>query len=176
MKTLLLSSALLAASLSAYTITNLNVNFKAFKTYEKIGVGGKFDQLIYTQEDKKTIKEMLLNSKVKIITSNVNSANADRDKKLVAAFFNVQSVKQIDAKIISVTDNNMVAQITMNKKTLDIPMNYTTQENKITAKGTIDLADFTMLPSLESINKACYELHKGKTWQDVDITFELTYK
>jgi polyisoprenoid-binding protein YceI len=176
MKKILLSSALLAASLSAYTITDLNVNFKAFKTYEKIGVGGKFDQVSYTKADKKTIEEMLLNSKVEITTANVNSANADRDKKLVASFFNAQNVKKIDAKIISVTQKNVIVQIAMNNKTLDIPMSYTNEKNKITAQGTIDLADFALLPSLASINKACYELHKGKTWQDVDISFEITYK
>lgn len=70
----------------------------------------------------------------------------------------------------------LIAKITMNDKSLNIPMNYTANDGVITAKGTIDLADFAMIPSLKSINKACYDLHQGKTWQDVDIAFTLNYK
>jgi len=47
---------------------------------------------------------------------------------------------------------------------------------ELEAEGYIDLADFKMLPSLKSINKACYDLHKGKTWQDVKIEIELELK
>jgi len=44
------------------------------------------------------------------------------------------------------------------------------------AKGYIDLADFKALGALSSINKACYDLHQGKTWQDVAVAFKFDLK
>lgn len=177
MKKIVLSAVLLAASLSAYEIKNVSVNFKAFKTYAKIGVGGTFDKVqVVKSSNQKELQKMLLGTKVTINTTSVNSSNAGRDKKLVNNFFNVQGVSEIDAKIVDVKEKNLVVNITMNKKSLNIPMNYSVSGNKVNASGTIDLADFNMLPSLGSITKACYELHKGKTWQDVDISFEITTK
>ena len=61
----------------------------------------------------------------------------------------------------------------MNGVTKTIPMKLDFDDDEIEAEGHIDLADFNMLPSLSSITKACYDLHKGKTWQDVEIKFEL---
>ena len=59
----------------------------------------------------------------------------------------------------------------MNEKTLTIPMKYFYSEGKFDASGTIDLADFAASDALASINKSCFDLHKGKTWSDVSISF-----
>ncbi|WP_297441233.1 YceI family protein [Sulfurimonas sp.] len=176
MKKILLASLVLAASLSAYEIQNSSVKFTAFKTYAKKGVSGVFDVVKVTTNKNDTIVGLLSNATATINTSSVNSGNKGRDIKLVSKFFDVQNVKKIEAKIIKVDKKTLVAKITMNEKSLDIPMSYTAKNGKITAKGTIDLADFAMLSSLKSINKACYALHQGKTWQDVDIAFTLDYK
>jgi hypothetical protein len=61
----------------------------------------------------------------------------------------------------------------MNNITKEVLMDLDFDKDEIEAKGRIDLADFAMLPSLKSINTACYDLHKGKTWQDVEIEFEI---
>jgi polyisoprenoid-binding protein YceI len=119
---------------------------------------------------------MLLNSSVKIDTQSVNSGNKGRDIKLVSYFFNIQDVKFIKAKIVEIKNSNIIVKISMNSKSLNIPMSYKVQNNTIIANGTIDLADFDMLTSLSAINKACYTLHQGKTWQDVNISFEIKYK
>ena len=44
------------------------------------------------------------------------------------------------------------------------------------AASLSNAADFGMIPSLKAINKACYDLHQGKTWQDVDTYFNIAYK
>jgi polyisoprenoid-binding protein YceI len=176
MKKILLASLVLAASLSAYEVQNSSVKFTAFKTYAKKGVSGVFDVVKITTNKNDTIKGLLTNATATINTSSVDTANKGRDIKLVSKFFDVQNVKNIEAKIIKVDKKSLIAKITMNGKSLDIPMSYTVNANKIKAKGTIDLGDFAMIPSLKSLNKACYVLHHGKTWQDVDIAFTLDYK
>jgi len=176
MKKTLLAMLFLAASLSAYEIQNTTVKFTAFKTYAKKGVSGVFDTIKLHDKKADSVAKLLANAAVSIDTSSVNSGNKGRDAKLVSKFFNVQNVKTIQAKLSDVTKSSLVATITMHGKTLDIPMSYSVKNGVVHAKGTIDLADFNMIPSLKSLNKACYALHKGKTWQDVDIYFTIAYK
>jgi polyisoprenoid-binding protein YceI len=56
----------------------------------------------------------------------------------------------------------------------NVQFNHTITAKIVEVKA--DLGDFGMLPSLQGINKACYELHEGKTWQDVEISFVLTFQ
>jgi len=66
--------------------------------------------------------------------------------------------------------------ITMNKKSLLVPMKYDYNKENFTATGTIDLFDFSANDALSSINKSCFDLHKGKTWNDVTIGFSTMIK
>ena len=179
MKKIIISGLLLAITAFAqctYQSDTAKVTWKAFKTYEKIGVAGSFNQITFTPKTAQNLEELLTGSRVLIDTKSVNSGNAGRDATLVASFFKIQNVTSIDAKIVSVKDAKALVQITMNEITKTIPMAYTVQEGKVVAKGTIDLGDFTMLSSLQAINKSCFDLHGGKTWQDVEIGFEIPTK
>lgn len=164
----------------------VEVAFKAYKTPLKIGVGGKFDDVKYlnTTHSAKDLEALLVGSKVTINTASVNSANETRDKKLVNFFFNTMNQKEIDAKITSLTiDKNDGASKTLTGVVnVDIKMNNISHEAELKfvyensvfkADGFIDLADYNALSSLASINKACYELHQGKTWSDVAISFTM---
>ena len=176
MKKTLLAMLFLAASLSALEIQHTTVKFTAFKTYAKKGVSGIFNKVAVKSIKANNVKSLLSNTIATIDTSSVNSGNKGRDIKLVNKFFAVQNVKNIKAILSNVQDKSLTATISMNGKTLAIPMSYTVKGNIINAKGTIDLTDFSMIPSLKSLNKACYVLHKGKTWRDVVIYFSIEYK
>ena len=119
---------------------------------------------------------MLEGLKADIKTGSVNSGHKERDKTLVNAFFNVQSNALIEAQIVSAKESTLIVKITMNRQSKEVPMQYQVNGNTIRANGYIDLADFDMLPSLQAINKACYDLHEGKTWQDVAIEFSIAYQ
>ncbi|MBU0631384.1 YceI family protein [bacterium] len=181
----LLSNTLFADCQYAQS-TNVEVAFKAYKTPLKIGVGGKFDDVKYLSvtDSAKDIKTLLVDSKVTIDTSSVNSANETRDKKLVKFFFDTMNQKEIDAKIISlsVDKNDGTSKILTGVVNVDIKMNDISHEAELKfvyengifkADGFIDLADYNALGSLASINKTCYELHQGKTWSDVMIGFTM---
>lgn len=176
MKSFILAGLLIVSSAFAectYYSENAKVTWKAFKTYEKIGVGGTFDHATFSPKSAKTVEDFLTNSTISIQTSSVNSGNAGRDATLVSSFFKVQNIDLITAKITSAKDSKAQVEITMNGVTKTIPMGYTVGEGKIVGKGVIDLSDFTMLKSLQSINTTCFNLHGGKTWQDVEIGFEI---
>jgi len=66
--------------------------------------------------------------------------------------------------------------LSINGKTLTLPMQYHYEKEHFQASGTLDLFDFAGSEALASINKSCYDLHKGKTWNDVSIMFSTSIK
>ncbi|WP_457745932.1 YceI family protein [Sulfurimonas sp.] len=169
---LLMATSMFAAECK-YTLKSVDVDWKAYKTPLKLGVGGTFDKVSVEAKEASSQEALLKTASVNIQTSSVNSKNSGRDAKLVKFFFDVQNVKNITAKVISVAKDVVTVAVSMNGLTKEVPMKLKMSKDEIKANGYIDLADFTMLPSLKNINKACYALHKGKTWQDVAIEFEL---
>jgi len=170
---ILLTATTIFASQCHYDFKSLQVNWKAYKTPLKIGVGGTFNNVSINAIDKSSTKNFLTSSTVVINTATINSKNVARDKKLVHYFFNIQGVKKINIKVLSVNKEKIYLDITMNGVTRTVPMRLDLKDDEAKADGYIDLADFHMLPSLAAITKACYKLHQGKTWQDVKIDFTL---
>ena len=168
--------------------TTMNVDWKAYKTLGKIGVGGKFTAVTYTPTavEGKNFAELLIGSKVTIDTSKIDTGNPQRDETLVKFFFNKMTNNMIEATIKTIKADKRIkgqprtgtveVMIEMNKKALIIPMKYSYADEKFRADGTIDLFDFDANTALATINKSCYDLHSGKTWSDVSIGFETTIK
>ena len=161
----------------------VTVAWMAYKTPAKKGVSGVFDNVKYTPiaKEGKNFREILVGSKLSIDTSSVNSKNKGRDAKLVKFFFEKMSSKSIDAKILDIKADKkirgkprtgvVILDITMNSITKKVPMTYSFSNSIFSAKGVIDIFDFSANKALTSINKACFELHQGKTWNDVTIAF-----
>ncbi|WP_373003848.1 YceI family protein [Sulfurimonas sp.] len=166
----------------------VNVSWKAYKTPAKVGVGGIFDSVKYTAVAPKgnNFREILVGSSVVIDTASVNSKNSGRDVKLVQFFFEQMSSKNITAKIVDIKSNKrergkpktgvMSVAVTMNGVTKNVPMEYIFNKGDLSATGNIDLLDFSASKALSSINKACFDLHEGKTWSDVTIGFQTNIK
>jgi polyisoprenoid-binding protein YceI len=169
----LLTLSSLALADCHYEADAIEVEWEAYKTPAKIDVDGTFQKITLHAPAQKTQQELLQHATLSIDTKSVYSKNSDRDAKLVKFFFDVQNVHTIEAKVLSVSHNKASVAITMNNITKEVVMDLDFDKDEIEAKGRIDLADFAMLPSLKSINTACYDLHKGKTWQDVEIEFEI---
>ena len=153
---------------------SMNVNWKAYKTLGKIGVGGKFTDVSYTPNatEGKNFTEILVGSKVVINTTKIDTGNPARDETLVKFFFNQMTDKSINATIKGIKADKRVldkprtgiveVMIEMNKKSLVIPMKYSYANESFQATGTIDLLDFDASKALISINKSClyYEIVK----------------
>jgi len=159
-----------------YDVEDIVVKWSAYKTPLKVAVSGTFKEIEISTNPNKTVDTLLKGVKVTIDTANIDSKNSERDAKLVKFFFNIQNVKSIGAKIKSLDQEIVNTEIRMNGISKIIPMKMRRKNNHIEAEGYIDLEDFDMIHSLKSINKACYELHKGKTWQDIKIAFDIQIK
>ena len=69
----------------------------------------------------------------------------------------------------------MILALTLNGQTKEVPLTYTFEGNKLEAQGAIDVFDFVLNDQLAEINKACYALHEGKTWNDVGIALSAQF-
>ncbi len=193
-KIILLTAALITLSFGAggcllTQSKSIEVSWKAYKTPAKLGVGGKFTSIEYKPAslDGKNFRDLFVGSTVKIDKSRISTGNEGRDKTLVDSFFDILGGKYIVAKIVDIKATSkhekgkpkkgvITAEITMNGKSVRVPMRYTYKDGDFEAVGTIDLFDFAGFKALKSINQACYDLHEGKTWNDVEIRFHTTIK
>ncbi|MBE0513848.1 YceI family protein [Sulfurimonas sp.] len=162
----------------------VEVSWTGYKTEKKVGVGGVFDSVTYTPVAKsgENFRSILVGSSVVIDTSSVNSKNEGRDEKLAKFFFSMMSDKNIKAKIVDIKADKRVknaprtgvvdVEIEMNGVKKVVPMKYSFSDSIFEAKGSIDILDFSAGDALSSINKACFDLHEGKTWSEAGIAFK----
>ena len=152
-----------------------SVKWTAFKTTDKVAVGGEFATLNFESRSGATPEEALNNLKFSIPVSSLFTKDDTRDAKLKASFFGAMLDPDLIKGIITYENGNYVAAITMNGVTADLPLDYSiTDERRVTMKATMDLKNWNALGALETLNKVCLDLHKGadgvsKTWEDVEI-------
>ncbi|WP_396603201.1 YceI family protein [Algibacter sp. R77976] len=156
------------------------VKWTAYKTTEKLPVGGKFKILKFENKSGATPQEALNNLSFSIPVSSVftNDATNTRDAKIINSFFGAMLDTEFLKGTIKYVNNAYVASITMNGETNNLPLDVTiTEERRVKLTGTMNLKDWKALDALASLNKVCFDLHKGadgvsKTWDDVAIEVE----
>lgn len=166
------------------TIVNdsTKVKWTAFKTTDKVAVGGSFTQIeIKEVKTGSTPEEVLEGVAFSIPVSSLFTNNPDRDSKLKTIFFGTLKNTELLSGILNFRDNQLFMTLTMNDVTKQFPMEYAYENNLFSMKTTLNLNDFGGETALAAINKACYELHKGpdgvsKTWETVDILGEVLFQ
>jgi hypothetical protein len=154
-----------------------SVKWTAYKTTEKVPVGGEFKILKFEPKTGATPEEALNNLSFSIPVSSVftNDATNTRDAKIKESFFGAMLDTELLTGTIKYVDGAYSASITMNGVTKDLPLEVKiTEERRVAMTGIMNLKDWDALGALESLNKVCFDLHKGadgvsKTWEDVAI-------
>lgn len=152
-----------------------SVKWTAYKTTEKIGVGGEFSVLNFENKSGSTPEEALNNLNFSIPISNLITKNEIRDAKIKTSFFGSMLNTEFIKGTIKYVNNKYIATLTMNGATNDLPLEVTiTDERRVSLKGTMQLKNWKALGALAALNKVCFDLHKGKdgvskTWEDVAI-------
>lgn len=166
------------------TIVNdsTKVKWTAFKTTDKVAVGGSFTQIeVKDLKTGNTPEEVLEGVAFSIPVSSLFTNNEDRDYKLKTIFFGTLKNTELLSGILNFRDNQLFMTLSMNDVTKQIPLEYTFENNLFSMKTTLNLNDFGGELAVAAINKACYELHKGpdgvsKTWETVDILGEVLFQ
>lgn len=162
----------------SYDNSSTTVGWEAYKTTEKIAVGGKFMafDVATATSDANSAEELLQNLKFKIDVKSVNTTVADRDKKIVEHFFGTfTEMENIVGNILKISGDKAKVSLSMNGQTHEIDMKFNVSpENFVSLKGSIDVMKWSGMPAIEALNKICYELHKGKDgvsklWSEVGL-------
>ena len=99
--------------------------------------------------------------------------------KLIDLFFGVMDNTEFltgtfHSHEANMEDGNGVMDLTMNGKTCDLPYTYSMKGDTMFIATTLNIMEWNGQEAIDSLNTACYELHKGadgvsKTWNEVDI-------
>lgn len=165
--------------------TGAQVRWTAFKTTAKTPVGGQFNQVNVSAGEKSTkITDVLKTIKFNIPTESTNSANEERDVKIVESFFGAMDATDIIIGQVkdAAGDNKSgtcTFYLTLNNVEREVTLNYTLEDALLTLTGEIDLVDFKAESAVAALNKVCEDLHTGedgvtKTWSVVELVIETT--
>jgi len=158
------------------------VNWTAYKTTDKIGVNGKFTQIeLKNTQSGDTPEAVLEGSSFSIPVSSLFTNDSDRDSKLKQFFFGVLKNTEMIGGTFNFRDGKCFMTLTLNDVTKQLEVTHTFSNNKFTVNHTLNLEDFGALGAVESINKTCYDLHKGpdgvsKTWSEVAISGSVLFE
>lgn len=152
------------------------VNWTAYKTTDKVAVGGSFTQIeLKDTKEGETPEAILEGASFSIPVSSVFTNNPERDEKLRQFFFGALKDTELIGGVINFKDGKTVLTLTLNGVTKSVDVTSAFENKKFTVNGVINLEDFGAKAAVESINKACFDLHKGadgvsKTWSEVAIS------
>jgi hypothetical protein len=158
------------------------VNWTAYKTTDKVGVNGKFTQLeLKNTQSGETPETVLEGASFSIPVSSIFTDNPDRDGKIKQFFFSVLRNTEMIGGTFNFRDGKCFMTLTLNDVTKQLEVTHTFSNNKFTVNHTLNLEDFGALGAVESINKACFDLHKGpdgvsKTWSEVAISGSVLFE
>jgi hypothetical protein len=159
-----------------------DIHFTAYKTSEKIPVGGQFSEIeIVSGGTGNSVKEAINNTEFSIPVSSIVTKDSSRDYKIKKFFFGVMSnTDLLSGKLLISDGSNGIAKITMNGETKDIPFTYTIVDKIFNMQTTIDVNNWNASAALASLNKVCEDLHKGSdgvsvTWSEVALNITSTF-
>jgi polyisoprenoid-binding protein YceI len=159
------------------------VKWTAFKTSDKVAVGGTFNSVLIKAGEKSTkLTEVLQTITFTIPTKSTNTTNPDRDSKIINSFFG----KMLNTDLIlghakSVEGDNesgsMTFYLTLNDLEKEVTLAYTVIDATVKLTGEIDINNWNAETALKELNKVCEDLHKGAdgvsvTWPNVELEIE----
>lgn len=167
-----------------YQNDSTNVKWTAYKTTEKVGVGGQFTSItvsnvIAAENPLDVVKE----AKFTIPVLATVTGNEQRDNRIIKYFFEIlDKTQNITGQMKSLNeDGTGTIAIMFNGIEKELPITYTLNGLKIEVKGTMDLALWNAQKGIDALNEECKVLHAGadgitKLWPTVDIVISTVLK
>jgi hypothetical protein len=173
--------------LYSYDKEGSSVNWTAFKTTQRVAVGGSFDSVLVSLPDTiRSPKEALKNASFSIISSSVFTNNTIRDGTIRKYFFSkLKNDGNIEGniRIVEGTDKFGSGTIVLNINDVkrDIGFKYTIEGDVIIIKTKITLVSFEGEEAVQSLNTECKDVHAGadgvsKLWPDLEIEVKAALK
>ena len=175
-------------SITAYAISSkcrlvgdkdkIKLTWTAYKTEKKVAVNGSFNNIeVNLPKKEKTIDQLIYHTTFNIDLSSVKSGDSLRDKKISQFFFGKFTKGVVASGYFKKPKKGQVGLVLqMNGVKKTIPLDFTFSENKLVAKGGLNVLDFSASEALKQLAEACAVKHEGKTWPEVDVQFEAEFK
>ncbi|MCK5906667.1 MAG: hypothetical protein KAG37_03705 [Flavobacteriales bacterium] len=159
-----------------YLDAKTTIQWTAYKTTEKIGVKGTFNEFRIENKDKvSSIEEIINTTKFRIPTASVFSGNAPRDILIKTYFFGaMMNTDTIYGNFISAKDGKGQVAIKMNNVEFENNFTYSFKNDSLKINATLLLDNWNGYTALSSLHEQCFDKHTGpdgvsKTWPDVDL-------
>ena len=171
-------------STAAFIVANAKneINFTAYKTTEKVPVGGQFKKIDITAGGEgDSVKNAINDTEFSIPVSSLFTKDTSRDFKIRKFFFGImENTKLLSGKLTLSDATNGIAKITMNGETKDVAFTYTIVDKTFNMQATIDINTWNASAALTSLNTVCKDLHTGadgvsKTWNDVALNITSSF-
>lgn len=163
---------------------DVKVEWTAFKTTEKVGVGASFKKFKLTGATSgESVAKVLKGLSIEIDSKSVSTGLEMRDQTIAQKFFSVAPSTKILGRVKFAKPRGdragqMGLEIEWNGKKKVVPMLYEVTgagaEQRFEATGTLPFMSLGLKEALRSLNQACFDLHKGpdgvsKTWPVVEL-------
>ncbi|MBC6996883.1 hypothetical protein [Cytophaga sp. FL35] len=162
---------------------SVKVSFTAYKTTEKLPVGGQFKEIKITNSNGGATPLETLNGvefSIPVSSLFTNDATGTRDPKILEFFFGAMNDTELISGVFNVSENGESSiDVTLNGETSTIPLTQKkVSETALAFDGVMNLENWDALAAVSSINKACEALHTGKdgvskTWSEVAVHAEV---
>jgi len=166
----------------SYDDASTEFEWTAFKTTEKKGVPGTFNDVEVTSESGNDPKEVIESITFCMNTASVETQNEERNGKVAKHFFETINTETIEGTIKSLgEDGKATLEVAMNEISVDVEGEYTLEDNVFTFETSIDVSAWNALAGIEALNTVCSDLHTGedgvsKLWSEVKLTLKTTLK
>ncbi len=152
------------------------VFWAAYKTEDKLKVVGQFKELKTDRAKQQfsSLEELVNGINFSINTASSASGDEIRDLSLKEYFFKLFTENfTIDGSLAEMTEESITATINMFGVAKNIVLTYSADEDVLKMKGALSLKEFGALNAYNSIHKKCFDLHKGVTWDEVNVIIEV---
>jgi hypothetical protein len=167
----------------SYINDSIHVSWTAYKFTEKKGVKGTFNTVMVEGINNKaeSVFDVFKNASFNIQTASVNSNDASRDQKIINHFFKImEATDEISGKIVSISENGTTELLlSINGEERSVSGTLTATDNKVVLQVELNLDNWNGQNAIASLNKVCYDLHKGEDgksvlWPNVSVLVETT--
>ena len=155
----------------------------AFKTTERIGVSGTFNNIKVSSDASDDPMVLLRSMSFKMETSSVETNNEDRNAKVAKYFFETINTPVITGHVLSINEETGECnfEITMNGVAAKVSGDYSFIDNVFMFKSIANVNSWNALSGITALNTVCNDLHKGadgisKLWPEVHFSFKTRLK
>lgn len=182
----IIATAILSSGAYAINIDEASVkaHFVGFKMAKKLGVPGVIDDAKFEfGKTSGSVVDILNEVKASLDFANENTKDKIRENNIHRTYIANLKNSKIEASLKDAkgdeTNGSVTGVITFNDVTKEIPMTYSVADGKLVVKGEINMrTDFNTEVAYIALStdKQIAALHGKKTWEEVEIYFDVDVK